>query len=62
METREGKAYDIYPQVVLSDLFMKRVEKNLEWTLLDPFEIRKKYDVELCELYGEEFEKNIFSY
>lgn len=36
---------------------MKRVEENLEWTLVDPFEIRKKYDVELCELYGEEFEK-----
>ena len=54
---QRGKAYDIYPQVVLSNLFMKRVEENLEWTLVDPFEIRKKYDVELCELYGEEFEK-----
>ena len=31
---QRGKAYDIYPQVVLSDLFMKRVEDNLEWTLV----------------------------
>ena len=54
---QRGKAYDIYPQVVLSDLFMKRVEENLDWTLVDPFEIRKKYDVELCELYGEKFEE-----
>ena len=54
---QRGKAYDIYPQVVLSDLFMKRVEGNLEWTLIDPYEIRKKYRVELCELYGDEFEK-----
>lgn len=54
---QRGKAYDIYPQVVLSDLFMKRVEQNLEWTLIDPYEIRKKYGVELCELYGDEFEK-----
>ena len=54
---QRGKAYDIYPQVVVSDLFMERVEKNLEWTLLDPYEIRIKYGVELCELYGEEFEK-----
>lgn len=54
---QRGKAYDIYPQVVVSDLFMERVEKNLEWTLLDPYEIRMKYSVELCELYGEEFEK-----
>lgn len=54
---QRGKAYDIYPQVVVSDLFMERVEKNLEWTLLDPYEIRMKYGIELCELYGEEFEK-----
>ena len=54
---QRGKAYDIYPQVVLSDLFMKRVEENLDWTFVDPFEIRKKYDVELCELYGEKFEE-----
>ena len=54
---QRGKAYDIYPQVVVSDLFMERIEKNLEWTLLDPYEIRMKYGVELCELYGEEFEK-----
>ena len=54
---QRGKAYDIYPQVVVSDFFMERVEKNLEWTLLDPYEIRMKYGVELCELYGEEFEK-----
>ncbi len=39
---QRGKAYDIYPQVVLSDLFMKRVEENLEWTLVDPYEVRIK--------------------
>ena len=54
---QRGKAYDIYPQVVLSDLFMKRVENNLEWTLVDPYEMRIKYGVELCELYGEKFEE-----
>lgn len=56
---QRGKAYDIYPQVVLSDLFMKRAEENLPWTLVDPYEIRQKYNIELCELYGEEFE-NIY--
>ena len=54
---QRGKAYDIYPQVVLSDLFMKRVEADEEWTLVDPFEIRKKYNVELCEVYGSKFEE-----
>ncbi|MCS5421827.1 MULTISPECIES: ribonucleoside-diphosphate reductase subunit alpha [Psychrilyobacter] len=53
---QRGKSYDVYPQVVVSDLFMKRVEENQNWTLFDPYEVRKKYDVELCELYGDEFE------
>lgn len=61
LQTENGdqrtKAYDIYPQVVASDLFMKRVEEGKEWTLVDPYEIRQKYNVELCEYYGEEFEK-----
>ncbi|MBC2850360.1 ribonucleoside-diphosphate reductase subunit alpha [Cetobacterium sp. 8H] len=54
---QRGKAYDIYPQVVLSDLFMRRVEADLPWSLFDPYEVRKNYNVELCELYGEQFEK-----
>ncbi|MEG3014431.1 MAG: ribonucleotide reductase N-terminal alpha domain-containing protein, partial [Cetobacterium sp.] len=45
---QRGKAYDIYPQVVLSDLFMRRVEADLPWSLFDPYEIRKNYNVELC--------------
>ena len=53
---QRGKAYDIYPQVVCSNLFMKRVKNNESWTLLDPYEIRKVYGIELCELYGYEFE------
>lgn len=54
---QRGKAYDIYPQVICSNLFMKRVEENKNWTLLDPYEIRKKYNIELCETYGYEFEE-----
>lgn len=54
---QRGKAYDIYPQVVLSDMFMRRVEEDRTWTLVDPYEIRKKYEVELCEIYGEQFEE-----
>lgn len=53
---QRGKSYDIYPQIVVSDLFMRRVEENVSWTLFDPYEIRIKYGVELCELYGNEFE------
>ncbi len=52
---QRGKAYDIYPQIVVSDLFMERVEQRGSWTLFDPYEIRRKYGVELCELHGDEF-------
>ncbi len=51
------KAYDIFPQVVIPDLFMKRVDKKIEWTLLDPGEVRRRYGIELAELWGEDFER-----
>ncbi|WP_297487268.1 ribonucleoside-diphosphate reductase subunit alpha [uncultured Cetobacterium sp.] len=54
---QRGKAYDIYPQIVVSDLFMRRVKNNEVWTLFDSYEVRNKYNIELCELYGEEFEE-----
>lgn len=54
---QRGKAYDIYPQVVCSNLFMRRVKNNENWTLVDPYEVRKLFGVELCELYGYEFEE-----
>lgn len=49
------KTYDIFPQVVICDEFMQRVEENANWTLFDPKEIRDKYNVELCELFSYEF-------
>lgn len=51
------KAYDIFPQVVIPDLFMKRVEEDRNWTLLDPNEIRLKYNIEIAELWGQDFEE-----
>ena len=51
------KAYDIFPQVVISDLFMKKVENNEKWLLVDPHEIREKYNVELGDLWGKKFEE-----
>lgn len=51
------KAYDIFPQVVVPDLFMKKVEENKDWLIVDPHEIRTKYNVELSEIWGEEFSK-----
>ncbi|MCK5632885.1 ribonucleoside-diphosphate reductase subunit alpha [bacterium] len=60
LQTENGdqrmKAYDIFPQVVIPDCFMKAVLSNTDWLLVDPHEIRQKYNVELSELWGKTFD------
>ncbi len=60
LQTENGdqrkKAYDIFPQVVVSDLFMKRVDNEEDWTLFDPHEIQRKYGVDISALWGADFE------
>ncbi|MCA9495372.1 MAG: ribonucleoside-diphosphate reductase subunit alpha, partial [Nanoarchaeota archaeon] len=51
------KSYDVFPQLVINDLFLKRVEENGKWTLFDPHEVRVKHKIELAELYGSKFNK-----
>lgn len=51
------KCRDIFTQVVCSDEFMRRVKSNEKWTLVDPYEVRVKYGVELSDLSGESFEQ-----
>ncbi len=61
LQTENGdqrmKAYDIFPQVIIPDMFMRKVKENGEWLLVDPYEIRTKYNKEVGDLWGEEFEK-----
>lgn len=60
MQTENGdqrrKAYDIFPQLVIPDEFMRRVISREDWTLVDPYEIREKLGIELAETWGESFE------
>lgn len=49
------KAYDIQPQVVLLDEFLKRVENNDYWYMVDPYEVKKKYKASIVDLYGDNF-------
>jgi ribonucleotide reductase alpha subunit len=50
------KAYDIFPQLVITDEFMRRVQGSETWTLVDPHEVRTKLGIELAELWGDKFE------
>ncbi|MBE9116533.1 ribonucleoside-diphosphate reductase subunit alpha [Lusitaniella coriacea LEGE 07157] len=54
---RRRKAYDIFPQLVICDEFMRRVEQKQDWILVDPYEIRVKLGIELAQLWGEAFEE-----
>ncbi len=60
MQTENGdqrrKAYDIFPQLVIPDEFMRRVVNQEEWTLVDPYEVKMNLGLELAQLWGEEFE------
>lgn len=60
LQTENGdqrrKSFDIFPQIVLSDLFMNRVKNNETWSLLDPHEVEKKYNIKIAEIYDKEFE------
>ena len=53
----EMRARDLFYAMWINDLFMKRVESDEDWTLMDPNECRGMEDV-----YGEEFEKLYLSY
>jgi len=61
LQTENGdqrtKAFDIFPQVVIPDEFMRRNKKNQDWFMVDPYEIKKKLNVDLAESWGETFEK-----
>lgn len=48
----ELRARDLFYSLWISDLFMKRVEANKEWSLFDPNEAPG-----LADVYGEEFER-----
>ena len=51
------RTHELFPALWINDLFMKRVKANAKWTLFDPMETS-----DLCELYGEAFEKRYEEY
>ena len=52
---RRRKAYDVFPQLVITDEFMRRVEAKEKWTLVDPYEVKQQLGIELAELWGDRF-------
>jgi ribonucleoside-diphosphate reductase alpha chain len=51
------RTHELFPALWIDDLFMKRIEEDGMWTLFDPADTP-----DLCELYGDEFEKRYEEY
>ena len=51
-----SKAFDIFPSVSIPDLFMKRLEADLDIALFDPHEVETLYGKRLQDTFSEEFE------
>ena len=60
MQTENGdqrrKAYDVFPQLIISDEFMRRVRDKQDWVLVDPYEVKENLGIDLAQLWGEKFE------
>lgn len=49
------KAHDVFPQLVVPDEFMERVERNDDWFMFCPREFEKFYGTDPCKLWGYAF-------
>ncbi len=60
MQTETGdirsKAFDLFPAISIPDLFMKRVEEDGEWTLMDPHEVMNTYGRRIEDSFDVDFE------
>lgn len=61
MQTEHGdlraKAYDVFPQLTVPDLFMRRDQEQGRWITFCPFEVKNKLGIDMRGLYGKEFEE-----
>ena len=61
MQTEHGdirlKAYDVFPQTTVPDIFMKRDLENGKWITFCPFEVKNVLGLDVRGKYGKEFEE-----
>lgn len=59
MQTEHGdlrlKSFDVFPQVVIHDIFMERDLNKQPWTTFCPFEVKTKLGIDVSNLCGKEF-------
>jgi len=52
-----SKAFNIFPQVIIPDLFMQKVENNEDWAIFCPYEVKKEFGIDINGVNKEEFEE-----
>lgn len=61
IQTEEGdlrnKSFDIFPQVIACDKFMRAVEKKENWYVFCPHEVKEIYNIDLPNLWGEKLDE-----
>ena len=61
MQTEHGdvrlKAYDVFPQLVVPDLFMERDKNQERWCTFCPFEVKNVLGIDIHGKYGKDFEE-----
>lgn len=61
MQTEHGdprtKSYDVFPQIVVPDLFYRREQNQEPWTTFCPYEVKQKLGISMYGLWGAEFEE-----
>lgn len=59
MQTEHGdprmKAYDVFPQITMPDIFMERDENKGQWVTFCPFEVKQKLGIDVRGLHGPAF-------
>lgn len=52
------KSFDVFPQIILNDYFMRKVKSKSEWYTFCPHEVKEVYNIDLPELWGDKFEED----
>ena len=50
------KARDIFPQVVMPNLFIQKAKNDEDWFLVCPYEVKTKLNEDITELWGDNFD------
>lgn len=52
-----SRAFDVFPNIIVNDIFQKRQLEQGKWVTFCPYEVKNTLGIDLTGLYGDEFTK-----